>query len=95
MGPACIRTRKGGRSMTAVLVVISVVAALAGGAMLSQATQGVGVICIGVAFGVWARIAQAAAHRKEALRVAERDAADRRADADLAARDAAARVLRQ
>lgn len=51
--------------MTIVLVAISVILALAGALSLTQATLGVGVICLGVAFGVWARISQAAEHKKE------------------------------
>lgn len=54
--------------MTALLVVISVILAVCGGLMLSQATTGVGVICLGVAFGIWARINQAAEQRREDLK---------------------------
>jgi hypothetical protein len=48
--------------MTTLLVVLL---ALVGALSLTQATLGVGVICLGVAFGVWARINQAAEHRKQ------------------------------
>ena len=61
--------------MVALLVVLSVLLAVVGAVSLSQATMGVGVICLGVAFGVWARIAQAAEHRKEDLKRASSAAA--------------------
>jgi hypothetical protein len=57
--------------VTALLVVISVLLAVLGAASLSQATMGVGVICLGVAFGVWARINQAAEHRREDKKLAQ------------------------
>lgn len=62
--------------MTALLVVLSVILVGVGVGSLSQATLGVGVICVGVAFGVWARINQAAEHRKadERRRSVERKA---------------------
>ncbi len=51
--------------MNALLVIISIVLVAAGGLMLTQATLGVGLVCIGIAFGVWCRINQAAEHRRE------------------------------
>ncbi len=51
--------------MNALLVIISIILVLVGGLMLSQATLGVGLVCIGVAFGVWCRINQAAEYRRE------------------------------
>jgi len=54
--------------MNALLMIISVILVLVGGLMLSQATTGVGLICIGIAFGVWCRINQAAEHRREDMR---------------------------
>ena len=61
--------------MTALLVVISVILSIVGVFSLSQATMGVGVICLGVAFGIWARISQAAEHRKSAISESARPAA--------------------
>lgn len=53
--------------MTTALVVISVLLALGGALSLSNATLGVGVICLAVACGIWARINQAAQYRQEDL----------------------------
>lgn len=44
------------------LVIVSVLAGLAGLAFLSQATLGAGLICFAILLAVLARIAQAAAH---------------------------------
>ena len=57
--------------MNALLVIISILLVIVGGLSLSQATTGVGLICIGIAFGVWARINQAAEHRREDRREAK------------------------
>jgi hypothetical protein len=54
--------------MNALLMIISVLLVIAGGMMLSQATTGVGLICIGIAFAVWCRINQAAVHRTEDIK---------------------------
>ena len=48
--------------MTVLLVLCSVLIVALGGLLLSQATTGVGVICIGIALAIWARLAQAAEH---------------------------------
>lgn len=53
--------------MVEFLVVLSVLSVVGGGFMASPATSGVASICTGVAFGVWARLAQASLHRKEDL----------------------------
>ena len=47
------------------LMLISVVLVVVGGSTLTQATIGVGLICIGIAFGVWCRINQAAEYRRQ------------------------------
>jgi hypothetical protein len=49
--------------MTVLLVVLSVFLVLLGAFNLSQATFGVGLVCVGIAFGVWGRINQASEHR--------------------------------
>lgn len=60
--------------MTVLLVVLSVLLVVVGGLSLSQATMGVGLVCIGVALGVWARINQAAEHRREDVRLRAKSA---------------------
>lgn len=55
---------KKGRDVTALLVILSVLLAIVGALILTQATLGVGLICLGVAFGIWARLNQAAEHLK-------------------------------
>lgn len=56
--------------MNALLVIISVLFVLVGSLSLSAATSGVGMVCVGIAFGVWARLHQAADHRREDRREA-------------------------
>lgn len=54
--------------MNTLLVVISVLLAFFGAINLTQATEGVGLICLGVAFAIWARLNQVVIHRKEDLK---------------------------
>ena len=51
--------------MSTFLVVVSILAAVIGLFMLSSATWGVGVICLGCFLAVLARLAQAKAYRDE------------------------------
>lgn len=53
------------------LLLLSIVLGLYGANMLSQATQGVGVICLSVLVAVLARIAQASDHHAEIRRLLE------------------------
>jgi hypothetical protein len=46
-------------------MLISVLLVMAGASQLTQATAGVGYVCIGIAFGVWCRINQAADYRRQ------------------------------
>lgn len=48
--------------MSAVLVIIAILIAGAGAMSLTQATLGVGLICIGCLIAIFARIVQAAEH---------------------------------
>ena len=58
--------------MTVLLVVLSVIFTLVGLVNLSQATLGVGVMCLAIALGIWARINQAGEHHRKALAELER-----------------------
>jgi len=51
--------------MSIVLVLLAVFLALFGAANLSPGTLGVGVICLSCLVGIFARMAQASAHRQE------------------------------
>ena len=55
--------------MVSLLVIIVILLALSGVGSLTQATLGVGLICLGAVVGILARIAQADRHESEARRV--------------------------
>lgn len=50
------------------LVVLSVLSALIGLVLLSQATAGVGVLALGILFAIWARLHQAREHHENLKR---------------------------
>jgi hypothetical protein len=54
--------------MAVLLVVIAVLTAIFGAASLSQATMGVGIICIGCFIAILARIVQASVQHNELLK---------------------------
>ncbi len=53
--------------MVVFLTIIAFLAVLIGTFQLTQATVGVGIICIGCATAIFARIAQESAHHKQLL----------------------------
>lgn len=53
------------------LLLAALVSAGAGVLFLSNATSGVGLICVGCLFGVWARILQAGVHHREVIEALE------------------------
>jgi hypothetical protein len=57
--------------MVPLLVVIAILLALSGTGSLTQATLGVGMICLGAVVGILARIAQADRHEAEMRRLIE------------------------
>lgn len=57
---------------TILLLLPAVLLAIAGVLLLSQATTGVGVLCLALFFAVCARIAQAGAHHKALLQQLQR-----------------------
>lgn len=67
--------------MSVVLIIIAVLAGIAGGLSLSNATQGVGLICGGCLAAILARIWQAAAHH-EAAQAALKEMNEREAKRD-------------
>lgn len=54
--------------LSGILVAVSLLLALFGFVMLTQATNGVGAVALGCFFGILARIAQASAHHQEQLK---------------------------
>ena len=59
---------KNGDVMSAILMILAIIAAIAGAMSLSQATLGVGTIALACFLGILARLAQAEAHHRDALR---------------------------
>lgn len=57
----------------AVMVLVAIALAVWGSDRLTQATQGVGIICLAVFVAVLARLAQAADHHAELRRILERE----------------------
>lgn len=57
----------------AVMVFVAIGLAVWGSDRLTQATQGVGIICLAVFVAVLARLAQAADHHAELRRILERE----------------------
>ena len=60
-------TKPASSAGAAALVCLSVVAMLGGLVSLSNATTGVGAICVACLFGIFARIAQAGAQHKQVV----------------------------
>lgn len=55
--------------MTALLIVLGLLAAALGGLLLSEATMGVGIIGLACFLGILGRIAQASAQHAETMRL--------------------------
>lgn len=54
--------------MSAVLMILAILAGVVGVFSLSQATMGVGIIALGCLLGILARLAQAEAHQRALMR---------------------------
>lgn len=63
-------------NVQAILIRISVLAALVGIYFLSEATAGVGIIAIGILFAAWGRIAQAKKHHAEIMTALQKGRVD-------------------